>query len=171
MSREIELTQGKVAIVDDDDYEELSQYHWYAYRDKRTSKFYAARSIPTKPNKTAISMHRHIMGLERGDSRTVDHKNVEATLDNRRSNLRIATRANNTANRGKFMKGTSSQYKGVSKHGNGWVAGIGYGDKDIYLGKYSTEYEAHLAYCRAALKYHGEFANFGHTQPAPQEPK
>lgn len=104
--REIQLTQGKVAIVDDDDYEGLSIHRWYAAKYGRN--WYALRS----GSDGKVYMHRHILGLRKGDPLEVDHKNRES-LDNRRENLRACTRQQNTRNR-RGRKNTSSKHKGVA---------------------------------------------------------
>ena len=91
----------------------------------------------------------------------IDHINNDAA-DNRFCNLRLATPQQNAYNIRK-RAGTVSVYKGVAWHKKNqkWQAQIRVSSKSIHLGYYIDEYEAHLAYCRAARKYHGEFANFG----------
>ena len=81
-------------------------------------------------------------------------------MDNRRVNLRAATRAQNVRNRKKYTKSGSSKYKGVSwKKDNGkWSARIGLNNKSIFLGNFEKELDAAKAYDKAAKKYHGEFA-------------
>jgi hypothetical protein len=100
--RFIPLTQGKVAIVDAEDYKWLSKYKWHAVRNK--GKFYAYRSRKNH----AVSMHRQIMGEPKG--KAVDHRDG-SRLNNRRSNLRICTPAQNTRNRRGWSR--ISKYKGV----------------------------------------------------------
>ena len=104
-------------------------------------------------------MHRFIMGVE--DSKVhIDHINHD-TLDNRKSNLRLCTHAENGRNR-KIQKGGSSKYKGVCKRRNNMVkafeASIKFNYKRIHLGTFATELEAAIAYNKAALHYFGEFA-------------
>ena len=92
---------------------------------------------------------------------TIDHINGDRS-DNRFSNLRIATHAENARNKRK-SEGMTSKYKGVywyKRYGK-WKATIGHEGKCIHLGYFHDEYEAHLAYCKAAVKLQGEFANFG----------
>ena len=105
--KEIELTQGKRAIVDDADYQYLSKYNW-SYDDG-----YASRGIRMNGKRKIILMHRFLMGLYFGDKRVVDHINHN-TLDNRRENLRICTKAENRRNSRKSKNNTSS-FKGVFK--------------------------------------------------------
>ena len=63
MTKGIGLTQGKVAVVDDDMQDELNQYNWFAKKDRNT--WYATRNDRIDGKKTSISMHRQILGLER----------------------------------------------------------------------------------------------------------
>jgi hypothetical protein len=103
-----------------------------------------------------ISMHREIMNAN--DSRFVDHRNCDS-LDNRKSNLRFATQAENIHNRRK-RKNATSQYIGVffRKDTRKWVGKIMDGKKQIILGNFDNEIDAAKAYDEAAKKYHGEFA-------------
>jgi hypothetical protein len=159
----IPLTQGKVAIVDDADYEKVNQYQWNAYLDR--GKFYAKRNI-TLPDGAQRSqrMHSFIMGLEYGDPRQVDHKDRVNTLDNRRSNLRV-TLDQNQRNVG-LTKRNTSKFKGVhlasyQKKGKTyayWRASIRVNYKLIDLGLFPTPELAAQAYDAAAKELHGEFA-------------
>jgi hypothetical protein len=149
--KRIPLTQNKWAIVDDEDYENLSGFKW------RYSHGYAIRHPSRAMGKRKnIFMHREIM--QTPQNMATDHINLD-TLDNRRSNLRVCTHGQNQANRGKLSNNTSG-YKGVSWHKSSrkWAANIRYMDKQIYLGKYTNKEDAAQAYDRAALKYYGEFA-------------
>ena len=105
-------------------------------------------------------MHRHILGLERGDRRTGDHIDHTRTLDNTDENLRIATRLQQNVNQGLTKRNTSG-YKGIwwCARERKWVARIQIGRKKIWIGRFDTAEEAYAAYCEAAKKYHGEFAN------------
>lgn len=99
----------------------------------------------------------------------VDHING-VRADNRFANLREATPGQNTQNVGRRSTNTSG-YKGVSPHKGRWHARIVVNYQTIPLGYFSTPEEAHAAYCAAAKKYHGDFANNGGPQepPAPEE--
>lgn len=142
----IELTCGYYAIVDDEDYEWLSQSRWH-YKQG-----YAARSSPGK--KTLELMHRQILNAPPG--MRVDHISGDK-LDNRRINLRLATPAENTRNN-KRRKDSKMLYKGISEKGNRYTARIQVDGKGIHLGSYTTAEAAARVYDRAAVKYHGDFA-------------
>lgn len=108
--RRIYLGEGKWALLDAEDYYRLGNYKWYV--NGNGFKFYAFRNIILGPGKTRmLSMHRDVMGFPKG--MLVDHRNHD-TLDNRSSNLRIATHSQNTCNKQNKRRGCSSQYRGVS---------------------------------------------------------
>lgn len=153
---EIPLTRGQVALIDDADFELVSQHKWCAFWSPRGRCFYAVTSTQKEYKRTTIYMHRLIMGAS--ISEKVDHIN-RRTLDNRRSELRLASHAQNMHNRGKTIKNTSG-YKGVSwdRINNKWVAEIWENKKKTHLGRFLTKEEAYAAYCEAALRLHGEFA-------------
>lgn len=158
--RYIALTQGKYAIVDASDYEWLMQWNWFARKDKELKRWYAARSLIIDGRPRMIHMHRVILGLDRLDPRTGDHIEPDLTLDNRRSNLRIATTATEQCCNQRKRKDNKSGYKGVHFHKDSgkWETSISVNKKRIQLGLFHTAEEAYAAYCAAATKYHGEFA-------------
>ena len=147
------LTQPKVAIADDCDFEFLIQRKWYAHRDKNT--FYARAHGYSEGKPVLLGMHRVIMQPMRGLQ--VDHINGNG-LDNCRCNLRICTSAQNQHNY-RSRKGLS-KYKGVSWHRGAkkWQATIQANKKRIHLGCHDIEEDAALAYDKAALHFFGEFA-------------
>lgn len=154
--KKIRLTQGQVAIVDDEDFERLAQFKWYALKHP---KGYTARRNVRLPNgkQTTIKMHRFIMDAP--PRMDVDHINGNS-LDNRRQNLRLATRQQNCFNSDKSGMNKSSRYKGVSilRRLNKWQAAIVINGRKRYLGLYESEVVAAEIYDRAAVYYHGEFA-------------
>ena len=154
----IELTQGKVALVDDEDFEKVNQLKWYvAYRDKKY--WCPVRGIKFNGKLKMLYMSRFIMNVT--DSKIyIDHINHD-TLDNRKSNLRVCTHAENCYNQRKSKRSTSG-YKGVSyhKHVKKWQAQICINYKYIHLGYFNNPKLAYEAYCKTAIKYHGEFAHF-----------
>lgn len=157
MSRQIALTQGQVAIVDDEDYERISKFKWYAIKTSNGAGFYAVRnSLKGEfPTKQQVRMHRFVLGLVQGDGLEVDHIEPSATLDNRRSNLRLATREQNMQN---ARRVGSSGYRGVTRSYGRWQAQIQINKKHTHLGRFDTPQEAHAAYCKAAKEHFGEFA-------------
>lgn len=142
-TRTIELTQGFVALVDEEDYDELSRYSWSAAAC-HGSKIVAVRGCRVGGRHRTVFMHRQILGLEHGDPRQADHLSFD-TLDNRRANLRIATPA---ANKRRVPgRGGSSQFVGVTydKQRGKWRAQIQIDGKVLNLGRYATEVEAAAA--------------------------
>lgn len=155
---EIALTQELVAIVDAQDFDLVQRHKWCA--DKRGNTYYAVTNVP-HPNRkgyTKLRMHRLILGLDRDDPRMGDHRDGNG-LNNRRSNLRIASASQNAMNR-RSRKGSSSQFVGVAwnKHHGVWEANIQREGKPMWLGRFDLESDAAHAYDVAALEIHGEFA-------------
>lgn len=149
--KEIPLTKGKVAIVDDDMYEYLMQWKWYCSTQNR-----AVRTTGDGKNQKMIYMHREI--LKTPDGMETDHVSMD-TLDNRRENLRISTRAQNSANKKKYSTNTSG-YKGVSwdKRARKWIAQITINYKNRRLGHFDNPESAAKAYMDAAKEGFGSFA-------------
>jgi hypothetical protein len=168
--KEIKLTQGQVAIVDDEDFEWLNQWKWQAKWNKNTFSFIAARGIRIEKKQQTQNMARLICGLKYGDKRQVDHKNFD-TLDNRRQNLRVCTHQQNSQNcrkhRHRSGRKTSSIYTGVYWHklSNKWQATITYNRKRIYLGCFIFRIDAALAYDKKARELCGEFACLNFPEP------
>jgi len=155
--KEISLTQGKVALVDDIDYDRVSQYKWCAYESRGI--WYAMSNIKIDKKYRHTKLHRFILGLSVGQKCDVDHINHN-TLDNRRCNLRVCSHSENMKNR---LRGVgTSRFIGVSwdKQSRKWVVNIRVNNRQRNLGRYIFEELAALAYDFAALKYHREFANF-----------
>ncbi|MHC4889112.1 MAG: HNH endonuclease, partial [Planctomycetota bacterium] len=146
----IPLTQGKFAIVDVEDYDWLIQYKWHACKCKNT--FYAGR---VEGGKT-IRMHREIMRAPKG--LVCDHINHNG-LDNRKSNLRLCTNAQNCYNQRASASGTS-KYKGVSWHkcSSKWSARIRCDGKFYNLGDFDDQMEAAMVYDDKAVELFDEFA-------------
>jgi hypothetical protein len=150
------LTRGMCAIVDESDYADLARFNWCASK-ARAGFWYAMRKEGTR----TIYMHRQLLGFP---DALVDHRNHN-TLDNRRTNLRVATRSQNQANRTR-ARGTS-KFVGVHKHRNGWVAQIRCNNEHRYLGYFRSETDAARCYNAAAAKAHGEFATINDLQAPP----
>jgi len=165
--KEIQLTRGYIAIIDDKDFDELSKYAWSA-RVMSDGRVYAWRSCLTSELQSmrlfSIGMHRQIMDCPKGMH--VDHRDGD-TLNNTKSNLRICTNAENSRN-SKAPKNNTTGFKGVSIQ-NGRIYGrIKFEGRDIHLGRFDSIQDAAIAYDEAAIKYFGEFArlNFPQTDNA-----
>lgn len=152
MVKEILLTQGKVALVDNEDYDRLMQWKWWALHD-RGGNWYAQARINGKRTR----MHRFIMGAQKGQM--LDHINGNG-LDNRECNLRLCTNSQNQHNQKMRRKEASSIYKGISWYRNleKWKAQITYNRKHMHLGYFSNEIEAARVYDKRAVELFGEFA-------------
>ena len=163
----IKATNGYDIKVDNEDFEWLNQWRWNVSESKNYLR--VQRSIWHKDTKKkdCLLMHRQIMEFPK--EMHIDHINNDR-LDNRKSNLRICTMNQNNKDYPKPRTNTSG-YKGVhfaernlkkkKSLNKPWYAMIRVDCKNIYLGYFETAEKAHIAYCTAALKYHGEFANFG----------
>jgi len=149
--KKIKLTMGKVAIIDDDDYEKLSKYLWCASRARQNGRWLAAIS---RNKSKRVTMHRLIMGPSKKD---IDHINGNV-FDNRKSNLRFATRSQNLANQPP-RKSNRTGFKGVRKVNSRYRAQL----RNKHVGYFATADSAAKAYDKAARSYWGEFAftNFG----------
>lgn len=148
----IPLSQGKVAIVDDADFEYLSRWRWcfshgYAVRKRRKGE---------GKHGSNIYMHRVISNCP--EDKEVDHANCDK-LDNTRANLRICTRGENTANR---KPGTGKKnklgMKGVKKDGNRFVARVRKNNRQVFIKTFATAQEAHAAYVEQHKLHYGEFS-------------
>jgi hypothetical protein len=165
--REIVLTQGKVALVDDEDYPELAKHRWHAVIMPPGLAWYAIRNIKRPDGRRAtLSMHRAILAAPRGQR--VDHKNRDG-LDNRRENLRFATAAQNAQNRVRGGRKTS-RFIGVSWYAptSRWKAQIQSAGKKMGLGYFLDEEAAARVWDAAAMHFFGAFAvlNFPREQKA-----
>ena len=151
---EVKLTRGLVTIIDAEDLELVSQWKWCAQRSGNTN--YAQRTDYSH-GKQLVILHRVLVNAPIGIE--VDHENGNG-LDNRKENLRLCTRSQNSMNKRK-RKGCSSDYKGVSKFNDGrrkpWNVVITV-DYQRHTRSFPTEIEAALWYDEMAREHFGEFA-------------
>lgn len=165
--KEIPLTQGKFALVDDEGYEYLMQWKWSINGAKTSKILYADRGEYSKKKEGGdgsvkrIKMHRVLMKCSSNE--IIDHIDGNG-LNNQRYNLRKATKSQNAMNRS-VQKNTGSKLKGVYEYKNNprikkFYSRIAIKGKDKFLGYFLTPEEAHEAYKKAALELHGEFAKW-----------
>lgn len=154
MTKEIQLTQGRIALVDDEDFELVSQHKWHIHNINR-NVCYATTNI-WRPKPHQILLHRFI--LNPPIHRLVDHINGNG-LDCRKENMRLCTNSQNLCNRG-ITRANTTGYKCVQWFARDkvWVAYVKEDGKKKYLGRFRTPEEAARAYDRAAKEIYGEFA-------------
>ena len=165
MVRQVPLTRGEVATVDDEDFEWAASYKWYANKG-RCGSFYAARgAFVREPDGTrrqwTVQMHRELLIRlcgEPPEGHLADHEDGD-TLNNTRGNLRWLPPRESNLNRRASNRG-GSEYRGVyfRKDRQKWHARTKVDGKSVLGGNYDTEEEAAAAYNRLALQYHGEHA-------------
>jgi hypothetical protein len=159
----IPLTQGQFVLVDDNDFERVNAFKWHAAYFEAQRSFYAKRAVWRDGKYRTLFLHRFLMGEPQGME--VDHRNGD-TLDCRRKNLRVATKAQNRRNQGKNIKNKSG-YKGVwwNKRCGAWRAEISIDDIGKNLGHFASLVDAARAYDRGARLYHGPFARLNFPEP------
>lgn len=145
------IGKGHCALVDDEDFGELSNYSWYL-----SAYGYAHRMLQTREKRASLSMQRHLIPTDKG--LCLDHINGDK-LDNRRSNLRIVTYSQNMFNM-KPTKDNTSGYRGIAWHkrGHKWEAYISANKKKYHLGLFDSIDDALEARNQAAIDLHGEYA-------------
>lgn len=155
----IKLTQNRMILVDDEDYEWLNKYHWYLH--KTGNMEYARRDKWKNGERTRIYMHREIMGFPEGY--TIDHKDRNG-LNNQKRNLRICSFKQNLKNsKWKSLSGLKGVYPVRSIHKTAkWYSRvcdvISNKRKYVYLKASNDKYECAI-YSDIAMKImHGEYA-------------
>jgi hypothetical protein len=149
--KQIPLTRGKYAIIDDEDFTFLNQWKWYC-----SSSGYANRSIRLGAGgkKKIIHMHRLISNCPSGQQ--VDHRDLNR-LNNQKSNLRICNQSQNEMNKN-IRRDNTTGYRGISLNGNKYIrARINVGGRQIHLGYFPDLISAAQARDTATKKYFGEF--------------
>lgn len=143
---------GRVALVDDEDYDLVMQYRWHVWDfPEKNQGPYAQATVGTGRGAPCAYMHKLITGWP-----ITDHADHDG-LNNQRYNLRPATQGQNSANQ-LPIRPRVSEFKGVTPRYGRWRAQIGVKGQRIRLGVYDTELEAAVTYDAAARLYHGEFA-------------
>lgn len=159
--KKIKLTQGKFALVDNEDFDFLNSFKWYYLKNAFNKNGYAVRNSPRKNRyRQPLRMHRIILNIQKGVM--CDHIDGNG-LNNQKSNLRICNNTENSRNRTAKGKNNTSGYKGVGylrgKSGQTYIrAEISYNKKTCHLGLFKTTKEAAIAYNRKAIELFGEFA-------------
>lgn len=150
-TRWVPLTRNEISIVDEEDYDRVNEHIWFS--SGRGNHIQAIAHF----GKSTILMSRFIMNAKSGEE--VDHINHD-TLDNRRSNLRLCSHAENHRNLVKFKNGITSKFKGVcfdpSRKKYRAYGVLNY--KQHHIGRFDKELDAATAYNAWASEHHGEFA-------------
>jgi len=147
MCKELPLSNGQTTLIDDCDYERLSQYKWML-----NTSGYVYREYRENGKRKRIRMHKDILGEQ--DGKVIDHINLDK-LDNRRDNLRFCTAEQNNQN--VKPRGGSSPYKGVYQGNGKWRTDIKKNRSTWHLGTYEQEIDASAAYNLGAIEIYGEF--------------
>jgi hypothetical protein len=147
--KEIKLTKGQVALVDDKDYERMNKYKWYAQWRPKAKTYYAVRNIRKPNGKRGTELMHRVLACA-PDDKDVDHKNGK-TLDNTSENLLVSTTRENMQNR---HSAESSIYPGVSfnKRDKRWISRIRLKERRVTLGYFKTEKAAFDAYIKACIE-------------------
>jgi hypothetical protein len=147
---EIPLTQGQVALIDDEDWDLVKGYKWFAF--KMCNTYYAATSQHGGKRPRTLFMHRLIMGANY--EQRVDHRNRNG-WDNRKDNLRFSSVSENAMN--KVSSKGNSMYKGVCWDRGKWKASIAINGVNFHIGRFNSEEVAARAYDEKAKEMFGEF--------------
>lgn len=152
----VPLTKGLEAVIDASDVDLVGAFKWFARIKKDATSYAVRRAIGSDGQTFDVYMHRVI--AQTPAEFDTDHIDGNG-LNNRRSNLRYATKSQNMHNARK-RKDNTSGFKGVCWHKSSgkWMARIRLGGKQHHIGSFSTVQAAHEAYSQMASRLHGEFA-------------
>lgn len=164
-TREIPLTRGRVALVDRADYDALARHKWNTVGPRDPRRQYVGRNASRRaPPPRGIYMHRVVSGAGPGD--VVDHLNGN-TMDNRRSNLRVGTHADNARNKAAWREG---RVVGCYQTKSGrWRVHVGANHHTLYVGRYETQEDAHAAF-RSAREWIANGGNLDDWKAANPRP-
>lgn len=153
--KKIKLTQNKVALIDDEDFERLNQFKWFVKQDGKA--WYVCRHIYIAGKRTTLAMHREILSAKKDIK--VDHINHDG-LNNCKENLRLCTHQENLQNQEVAHKNNKLGIKGMYwwESRKKFRATINVNKKDISLGYFHNIDNADIAYRKAEVKYFGKFA-------------
>jgi hypothetical protein len=166
--KEIPLTKGRVATVDDEDYVRFCKEKWHIGHEGRTGYAVRMSSMKGGNKQRTIYMHREIWKSHYGaipENMEIDHIDGDR-LNNQVANLRLCTHSQNCQNQYRTHLTHSSKFKGVTwfKANKRWGAQINNKGHLTHLGLFDTEEEAALAYNRKAIEWFGEYANINRVE-------
>lgn len=152
----LKLTTGEQSLVDDDIFDFVNQWSW-----RKGSGYSVQRGERINGKFRTVYLHRVIMNAQKGLE--VDHINGNV-LDNRVSNLRVCTHAQNMANY-RPGKSSASGFRGVHqrKPGEKWTAHVSVQEKAVHLGNFDSPHQAAMAYDLWAKDIYGDFAKLNFT--------
>lgn len=158
-ARKVPLSRGKFAVVDEEDFERVSEYQWHAQWSPHAKTFYGKTAYRDKYRTLIVlHLHRFVLGTT-NDLVLVDHRDHDG-LNCRKLNLRECDKSQNAAN-GRMRSTNTSGYKGVSFYPQSgkWRAIICLHYKNISLGLHVEKIDAARAYDQKAIELFGEFAH------------
>jgi hypothetical protein len=161
MTKEISLTQGKVALVDDEDFDRLNQFKWFAQKINHT--VYACRNLPYLHGKRQGYIYMHRIVVDCVPPNIIDHIDGNG-LNNQKLNIRVVTKRENALNCTHRITPKSSKYPGVffRKNRKKWISTIRYKGKDVFIGYFHNEIDAARAY-ENFLRSVGEPLNYAES--------
>jgi hypothetical protein len=143
------------AVIDAEDLDRVSAYHWSVRRYRKSKTMYAIRQFFCGGLLKEERLHRFIMSAPK--TQQVDHRDGNG-LNCTKANLRVCTKFQNARNRAKTERLTTSEYKGVWVCKGRYRASICFDGKRLNLGQFSNPIEAAKSYDKAAIRFHGDFA-------------